>query len=79
MTAIIYETEKYHRPPLVILPIGADFLVGYGYSPGREFISRMTEAELLSFLRTPIAEPIRRPAFNLDRPSGLDLDMELDI
>lgn len=66
----LYGSHKYTIAPLTILPAGADFLVGYGYTPRREFIGRMSVTELLAFLSRPPAEA--RPA-----PPILDLDITL--
>lgn len=68
----LYGSRKYTVAPVTILPDGDSYLVGSGYSPGRDFIGRMTAEALLAFI--PSLRAIERPQAP---PLSLAIDIEL--
>ncbi len=74
----VFGARCYAVPPLIILPYGENFLVGFGFSANREFIGEFSPSELTEFLRGDLPLPTRRGVAPQAAPlEELSLDIEL--
>lgn len=74
----VFGARCYAAPPLIILPYGENFLVGFGFSANREFIGEFTPSDLIEFLRSELPLPTRRNIAPQPAPlEELSLDIEL--
>lgn len=72
----VFGARCYAAPPLIILPYGENFLVGFGFSANREFIGEFSPSELTEFLRGDLPLPTRRNIAPQPAPL-MELDIEL--